>query len=71
MLFTVSLLVGIPISYYSVKYLFDIAYEYHLPMNFLSIALAMSMLIFVLLLVVFTQVRKVAKASPVNGLKVE
>jgi putative ABC transport system permease protein len=71
MLFTVSLVIGIPISYFSVKYLFDIAYEYHLPMNFLSIALAMSMLIFVLLFVVFTQVRKVAKASPVKGLKVE
>ncbi len=70
-LFAVSLLIGIPISYSLVKFLFDIAYEYHVPMNYLSISMAVSMLIFVLLLVVFAQVRKVAKASPVNGLKVE
>jgi putative ABC transport system permease protein len=70
-LFAVSLLMGIPVSYSLVKYLFDIAYDYHVPMNYLSITLAVSMLVFVLLLVVFTQVNKVAKASPVNGLKVE
>jgi hypothetical protein len=70
-LFAVSLFIGIPVSYSLVKYLFDIAYEYHAPMNYLSISVAVSMLIFVLLFVVFTQVGKVAKASPVNGLKVE
>jgi putative ABC transport system permease protein len=70
-LFAVSLFIGIPISYSLVKYLFDIAYEYHVPMNFLSVSVAVSILIFVLLFVVFTQVSKVSKASPVNGLKVE
>jgi putative ABC transport system permease protein len=70
-LFAVSLLIGVPVSYSLVKFLFDIAYDYHVPMNYLSITLAVSMLIFVLLFVVFTQVSKVAKASPVNGLKVE
>ena len=71
MLFGVSLLIGIPVSYSLVKYLFDIAYDYHVPMNYLSITLAVSILIFVLLFVAFSQVNKVAKASPVNGLKVE
>jgi putative ABC transport system permease protein len=70
-LFGVSLLIGIPVSYSLVKHLFDIAYDYHVPMNYLSITLAVIILIFVLLFVVFTQVGKVAKASPVNGLKVE
>jgi putative ABC transport system permease protein len=70
-LFAVSLLVGVPVSYSLVKFLFDIAYDYHVPMNYLSITLAASMLVFVLLFVVFTQVTKVAKSSPVNGLKVE
>ena len=70
-LFTVSLLIGIPVSYSLVKFLFDIAYEYHVPMNYISVTLAVSILIFVLLFVVSTQVSKVAKASPVNGLKVE
>lgn len=70
-LFAVSLLIGIPVNYSLVKFLFDIAYEYHIPMNYFSILVAVSLLVFVLLFVVFTQVNKVAKASPVNGLKVE
>ena len=70
-LFAGSFLIGVPVSYSLVKFLFDIAYDYHVPMNYLSITLAVSMLIFVLLFVVLTQVNKVAKASPVNGLKVE
>jgi putative ABC transport system permease protein len=71
LLFAVSLLIGVPVSYSLIKFLFDIAYEYHIPMNYFSTVLAAGLLIFVLLFVVFTQVNKVAKASPVDGLKVE
>jgi putative ABC transport system permease protein len=69
-LFVVSLLIGVPVSYSLVKFLFNTAYEYHVPMNYLSITLAVSTLIFVLVFVVITQVNKIAKESPVNGLKV-
>lgn len=70
-LFITSLVIAMPASYYLVASLFDFAYEYHVPMNFISVTIAVCLLIFTLLSVVSTQVNKVANASPVNGLKVE
>ena len=41
------------------------------PMGFAGILLAVSILLFVLLMVILTQVRKVIKSNPVDGLKAE
>jgi putative ABC transport system permease protein len=71
LLFVISLFLGAPISFLLVKALFDVAYDYHVPMNFGSVLLAIGLLVFVLLMVVLTQVTKVAKDSPVSGLKTE
>lgn len=71
LLFAISLTIGGPISYFLMGALMDQVYEYHIPMTVLSVMVAVVLLIFVLLATVSTQVRKVSKANPVIGLKVE
>ena len=46
-------------------------FTYSMPMDFSGVTMAVLMLIAVLLSVVFTQIRKISKANPVEGLKVE
>lgn len=70
-LFAVALTIGAPMSYFSIKAVLDFAYPYHMPITFWSVALASVVLILVLLTTVFTQIRKVLKSNPVNGLKIE
>jgi len=70
-LFGLSLAIGIPCSYALVGILFDVAYVYHAPVSMLSVIMPVVVLLFVLLLVVSTQVRKVENTNPVAGLKVE
>ncbi len=70
-LFAIALAFGTPLSYFSIKAVLDFAYTYHMPITFWSSAFASMLLIFVLLLTVSTQIRKVIKSNPVNGLKVE
>ncbi|GAB4243663.1 MAG: ABC transporter permease [Ekhidna sp.] len=71
MLFAISLAIGGPISYFMMEALMDQVYEYHIPMTISGVVIAIVILIFVLLATVSTQVRKVSKANPVIGLKVE
>lgn len=71
LLTTIALIIGAPVSYLFTKAYLDMLFAYPMPMNFLSIALAVVILILVLLLVISTQIRKVVKTNPVNGLKVE
>lgn len=70
-LFAVALIIGAPASYFAVKSMFDVAYEYHVPMNSLGVIIAVGLLTSILLLVVAIQVRKVAKDDPVKGLRLE
>jgi putative ABC transport system permease protein len=70
-LFAGALIVGAPISYVLVKRLLDTAYTYHMPMTYASVAIAATILILVLLTTVSTQIRKVLKSNPVNGLRSE
>lgn len=70
-LFAISLTIGGPISYFLMGAMMDEVYEYHIPMTVSGVMIAVVLLIFVLLATVSTQVRKVSKANPVVGLKVE
>jgi len=70
-LFVVALVLGAPISYILIKLLIEVAYAYHMPIGYSGVVIAVVILIFVLLATVSTQIRKVVKANPVNGLKVE
>lgn len=71
LLFAISLTIGGPISFFLMEALMDEVYEYHIPMTVSGVMIAVVLLIFVLLATVSTQVRKVSKANPVIGLKVE
>jgi putative ABC transport system permease protein len=70
-LFAAAIVIGAPLGYISGKALIEFAYVYHAPITFSAVAVAAAIVIFVLLLTVSTQVGKVLKANPVDGLKVE
>lgn len=67
----VSLIVGLPVSYFLIKANLDLLYAYPTPMTFSGMALSIFILIFILLAILSTQIRKVYKLNPVNGLKVK
>ena len=71
LLFFTALILGVPLSYYSIRAVLDFAYPYHMPISFWSAALAATILVVVLFSTVSTQVLKVFKSNPVNGLKIE
>ncbi len=70
-LFAIALAAGAPLSYFMLRIIFDIAYAYHMPVTFWLVSIAVPILTLVLLTTISTQIRKVLKANPVNGLKVE
>ncbi len=71
MLFGIGLSIGAPISYFLIKALFDRIYVYHIPITYTGLMAAILILIFVLLITVSTQVKKIMKSNPVCGLKSE
>jgi putative ABC transport system permease protein len=70
-LFVVGLGIGAPISYLLVKKLLDSVYWYHVPVTYSGVSAAVAILVLVLLITVSTQVGKIMRSNPVNGLKVE
>ncbi len=70
-LLTVALLIGAPAGYLITKSLFDFAFPYHIPVNLFSASGAVVILVLILLLTVYSQIRRISKSNPVNGLKVE
>jgi hypothetical protein len=70
-LFVVALILGAPISYVLIKFLIEASYSYHMPVNYSGVIIAVTILILVLVTTVSTQIRKVVKSNPVNGLKME
>ncbi len=70
-LFAVAVLLAAPTSYTLIKNLFDASYTYHMPVDFSGVVIAVALLVAVVLITVSTQVRKVLKSDPVNGLKQE
>ena len=70
-LFSGALVIGAPISFILLRFVMDYAYEYHMPINYSGTAIAVILLVVVLLATISMQIRKVSKANPVDGLKVE
>ncbi|MEP2510772.1 MAG: FtsX-like permease family protein [Reichenbachiella sp.] len=71
LLFVLSTLLGAPAGYVLMETLFDTVFTYHMPMNYSGLVISVILLVGVLLVTIYTQVRKLAKANPVDGLKVE
>jgi putative ABC transport system permease protein len=70
-LFVLAILIGSPASLFLLEALMDTVFAYHIPMNYSGLLISILTLAMVLLATVFTQVRKVVRANPVEGLKVE
>jgi ABC-type antimicrobial peptide transport system permease subunit len=70
-LFATALIIGAPLGFILSKALFETSFPYHMPVDFSSTVIAIVILIMVLLSTVFTQIRKVQKMNPVEGLKVD
>jgi putative ABC transport system permease protein len=69
-LFFLALAIGSPLGYLVTKFFFG-TFQYHMQMNFTGVIIAIVCMIAVFLITIFSQVRKVAKENPVNGLKAE
>jgi putative ABC transport system permease protein len=70
-LFAFAVIVGAPAGHMLSKMIIQFAYAYHKPITFQSVAIAVVIMITIVLATVATQIRKVLKANPVDGLKVE
>ena len=71
LLILIAIAISAPITFQLMKIMFDFAYRYHMPITFTGVAIGIFILVVVLLATISTQVRKVIKANPVQGLKVE
>ena len=70
-LFFLSILVGIPFSYFMAKASLDMLYAYPMPISPGGLMLAVTILLSVLAAVLYSQIRKVVTINPTEGLKVE
>jgi len=71
LLTVVALIIGGPVSYLFTKAYLDMLFAYPMPMGYSGVVMAILILIVVLLAVISTQIRKVSKSNPVDGLKTE
>lgn len=67
----VALLVGAPIAYVFTKAYLDMLFSYSMPMGYSGVVISVIILILILLGVISTQIRKVLRTNPVEGLKIE
>jgi len=65
------LIIGVPFSYWIGVAAMEMLFAYPMPMTVSGLVLAVVIMIFVVLLVVSTQIRNVLKSNPVTGLRAE
>jgi ABC-type antimicrobial peptide transport system permease subunit len=70
-LFIVALVIGAPLGQMAGTWLLNFSQSYHMPITLSGVSIAVAIMVFVLLATVSTQINKVLKANPVDGLKVE
>jgi len=71
LLFAIALVIGAPAGYFLNRFVFDLAYQYHMPIGYSGVIVAAILLTLVLVVTIGTQVRKVSMDNAVDGLKVE
>ncbi len=70
-LFVTALVIAVPLSYFAAEAFLDLLYFYHMPVSSSAILFSVTILLLVLFMVAFTQVKKVSGSNPTDGLKVE
>jgi putative ABC transport system permease protein len=71
LLFTATILIGAPLGYLVGKKIIEFAYTYHKPTTLSAVFIALIIILVVLLGTISTQIRRVVKSNPVDGLKAE
>ncbi|HEY3402613.1 MAG TPA: FtsX-like permease family protein, partial [Ohtaekwangia sp.] len=66
-----AIIIGAPVSYVFTKAYLAMLFAYPMPMDYSGTILSVIILVLVLVTVISTQIRKVLKSNPVDGLKVE
>jgi len=67
----IAVVFGAPLGHIMITAMIDMMFPEPRPFGFTGAAISAIILVFVLILVISTQVRKVSRANPVEGLKVE
>ncbi len=70
-LYALSLIIGIPFSYWLAQSALDMLYAYPMPLTVSSMVVASMIMVFVLVLVLSTQINNVLKSNPTEGLRSE
>jgi ABC-type antimicrobial peptide transport system permease subunit len=70
-LFIIALCIGAPLGFWLGRWLIEFTDEYHMPITFSGAAIATVITALVLVMTMFTQIWKVVKSNPINGIKVE
>jgi ABC-type antimicrobial peptide transport system permease subunit len=70
-LFIIALCVGAPLGYWAGSWLIEFTDEYHMLITFSGAAIAVVITALVLTMTMFTQIWRVVKSNPINGLKVD
>ncbi len=71
LLLTVALVVGVPISFIFAKASLNMLFAYPMPIDYSGIAVGGTILVAIFCGVILTQVRKVLRTNPVEGLKAD
>ncbi len=65
----IALIIGGPVSFYLMKSLMDEIYSFYMPLTAAPIMLTFGVVIFMVVITISSQVRKVVKANPTDGLR--
>lgn len=68
---SIALIIGIPLSYMLMTSLFDQVYAIHVPITWLPFSIALVLVVIMVGITISSQVRKVMKTSPTEGLRSE
>lgn len=71
LLVCVALIAGAPVSYIFTKAYLNMLFAYPMPMDYSGILVSIVIVCFIVAAVVATQIRKLLKLNPVEGLKGE
>jgi putative ABC transport system permease protein len=71
LLFILALVIGAPVGQMAGAWLLGFSQSYHMPITLSGVSIAVVIMVVVLLATVSTQINKVLKANPVDGLKAE
>lgn len=70
-LLLIATVIGTPLSYLAMVSMLDSIYEYHVPVEFPSLAMGIIMIFIIALVTVSSLIAKVVRSSPVNALRNE